>query len=159
MLRKAAPADFPGILRLNAESEHFLSPLTPPRIAELHGLAAYHKVIVAEGELTAFLLAFREGTDYDSPNYRWFSRHPIFLYIDRVVVSTASQGNGYGARLYTDLFNFARHSGAERVVCEFDLEPPNEISRQFHGRFGFREVGTQWVAGHTKQVSLQEALL
>lgn len=158
-LRNATPEDFPAILQLNAESEHFLSPLAPPRLAELHALAAYHRVVVLDGLLVAFLLAFREGTTYNSPNYRWFSRYPKFLYIDRVVVSRSHQGNRYGALLYTDLFTFARESGAERVVCEFDIHPPNEISRRFHARFGFREVGNQWVAGDTKRVSLQEAPL
>ena len=159
VLRNATPADFPGILRLNAESEHLLSPLTRPRLAELHALATYHRVVDLDGAIVAFLLAFREGTAYDSPNYRWFSHYPKFLYIDRVVVSAPHQGNRYGALLYTDLFSFARESGAGRVVCEFDIHPPNEISRRFHARFGFREVGTQWVAGETKQVSLQEAPL
>jgi hypothetical protein len=159
VLRNATPADFPGILQLNAESEHFLSPLTRPRLAELHALAAYHRVVVLDGVVVAFLLALRENTAYDSPNYRWFSRYPKFLYIDRVVVSGIHQGNRYGALLYTDLFSFARESGAERVVCEFDIHPPNEISRRFHARFGFLEVGTQWVAGDKKQVSLQESPL
>ena len=159
-LRNATEADFARILQLNAESEHFLSPLTQPRLAELHALAAYHRVVVLDGAVLAFLLAFREGVAYDSPNYVWFAaREKRFLYVDRIVVSLAHQGNRYGALLYTDLFAFARASGAGRVVCEFDLHPPNELSRRFHARFGFREVGTQWVAGDTKQVSLQEALL
>ncbi len=159
VLRNAAPADFPRILRLNAESEHYLSPLGPARLVALDALAAYHRVVVLDGSVVAFLLAFREGTNYDSPNYRWFARYPTFLYIDRVVVSTAQQGKRYGVLLYTDLFRFARESAAGRVVCEFDIQPPNEISRRFHARFGFLEVGTQWVARDTKQVSLQEALL
>ena len=159
VLRNAATTDLSAIVQLNAESEHFLSPLTRPRLAELHALAVYHRVVVWDGVVVAFLLAFREGTAYDSPNYRWFAHYPRFLYIDRVVVSASHQGNRYGALLYTDLFTFARQTGAGRVVCEFDIHPPNEISRRFHARFGFREVGTQWVAGETKQVSLQEAPL
>ncbi len=158
MLRDATTADFPAILRLNGESEHFLSPLTPTRLAQLHGQAAYHQVAVLEREVLGFLLVFREHADYDSPNFRWFAaRYTRFLYIDRVVVSTAHQGKRLGALLYEDLFAFAGTSGAGRVVCEFDIDPPNEISRKFHARFGFREVGTQWVATGRKQVSLQEA--
>jgi uncharacterized protein len=159
VLRNAAPSDFPEILHLNAESERFLSPLSGPRLNELHGWAAYHRVVVLDGSVAAFLLGFREGQAYDSPNYRWFSRYPNFLYIDRVVVSSIHQGKRFGALLYDDLFSFARTSGAGRVVCEFDIDPPNEPSRRFHARFGFREVGTQWLAGETKQVSLQEATL
>ena len=159
VLRNATTADFPAILQLNAESEHFLSPLTPSRLGEIHAWSAYHRVLAVDDAVVAFLLALREGAPYDSPNYLWFSRYPRYLYVDRVVVSEVHQGHQYGALLYSDLFSFARESGAERVVCEFDIDPPNEPSQRFHARFGFREVGTQWVAAGTKQVSLQEAPL
>jgi predicted GNAT superfamily acetyltransferase len=154
--RPAAPADFPAILALNEESVHFLSPLTPARLAHLHGESAYHRVIEAGGRVAAFLLALREGADYDSPNYRWFAaRLPRFLYIDRVVVAGGHQGRGLGAALYADLFEFARATGAGRVTCEFDVDPPNEASRRFHARHGFVEIGAQAVAGGAKTVSLQ----
>jgi len=45
------------------------------------------------------------------------------------------------------------------VSCEFDTDPPNGASRRFHQRRGFREVGSQRVAGGKKAVSLQELLL
>jgi len=155
-LDAAGPADFETILALNRESEHFLSPLDAQRLARLHGEAAYHRVLRSGGEVAAFLLAFREGASYDSPNYRWFAeRYPCFLYIDRVVVARAHQGQGLGRRLYADLLAHAAATGAARVTCEFDVEPPNEASARFHAGFGFREVGTQWVAGGRKQVSLQ----
>ncbi len=158
------PTDFPAVLALNAESVHFLSPMAPEHLAHLHAQAAYACVVqtgsTVGGGVAAFLLAFREGADYASPNYQWFAQHqPRFLYIDRVVVSLAHQGQGLGALLYNDLFAFARSNGMDAVSCEFDIDPPNEASRRFHQRFGFREVGTQWVAGGKKQVSLQQALL
>ena len=160
MIRAAAPADFPAILALNAESVHFLSPLDAPRLQHLHAQAAYHRVVEIDGVVAAFLLALREGADYESPNYRWFAqRYREFLYIDRIVVSTMQQGQGLGALLYEDLFAFARTSGVTRVTCEFDLEPPNPASARFHARFGFREVGTQRLAGGRKQVSLQARTL
>ena len=160
MIRAAAPADFPAILALNAESVHFLSPLDAPRLQHLHAQAAYHRVVEIDGVVAAFLLALREGADYASPNYRWFAqRYREFLYIDRIVVSTMQQGQGLGALLYEDLFAFARTSGVTRMTCEFDLEPPNPASARFHARFGFREVGTQRLAGGRKQVSLQARTL
>jgi uncharacterized protein len=159
-LRNATPADFPQILNLNEASVRFLSPLTPARLALLHAEAAYHRVLHVNDEIAAFLMAFREGAAYDSVNYQWFSAHyERFLYIDRVVVSTLHQGRGLGARLYADLFAFAKTAAAVRVTCEFDIDPPNEISRRFHARHGFAEVGTQAVAGGAKRVSLQAAAL
>jgi len=159
-IRDAGPDDFAEILRLNTESERFLSPLTPQRLELLHGQAAYHRVVVAPTGIAAFLLAFREGCAYDSPNYRWFSRHFLhFVYVDRIVVAAAHQGRGLGRLLYADLFEFARASGVARVTCEFDIEPSNEGSRRFHAHFGFAEVGTQRVAAGGKLVSLQSVEL
>lgn len=155
-LRDATPADFPRVLALNEASVRFLSPLDMARLARLHAASAFHRVIEDSGRVVAFLLAFREGADYDSVNYRWFAaRYERFLYIDRVVVDAACQGRGLGQRLYDDLFAFARATAAERVTCEFDVDPPNEASRRFHARHGFAEVGAQAVAGGKKTVSLQ----
>ena len=159
LLRNAGPSDFAQILALNQESVHFLSPLSLPRLQQLHRESACHRVIEADGQVAAFLLAFREGCAYDSVNYRWFAgRYAKFLYVDRVVVSRAQQGRGIGHRLYTELFAFARATDAGSVTCEFDIDPPNEPSRRFHQRYGFREVGSQAVASG-KRVSLQAASL
>jgi uncharacterized protein len=159
-IRESAEPDFEVMLRLNAESEHFLSPLSLPRLQLLHGHAGYRRVICVEDAVLGFLLAFREGADYDSPNYQWFAaRYREFLYIDRIVIGSAARGQGLAARLYQDLFTHARGQGIARITCEFDVDPPNEASRRFHERFGFHEVGSQRVAGGKKVVSLQEVLL
>ena len=156
--RQATTADFDDILRLNSDWVHFTSPLDESALDRLHALAAYHKVIEVRGRVVAFLLALREGADYDSPNYLWFSeRGGTFLYIDRVIVDRTEQGGGLARMLYDDLFSFAKSQSIPQVVCELDLEPPNDASRRFHDALGFREVGTQWVAGGTKRVSLRQA--
>lgn len=158
MIRDATESDFTQILRLNLESEDFLSPMNLARLEHLHRQAAYHRVACVGQEVAAFLLAFREGADYDSPNYTWFaSRYPSFLYVDRVVVDARHQGKKLGSQLYRDLFRFASEAGVRSVTCEFDLIPPNAASSAFHARFGFKEVGAQWVSNGKKKVSLQEA--
>ena len=124
-LRNAGPDDFAAILALNAESVHFTSLLDYARLQHLHVRAAYHRIVEVDGEVAAFLLALREGADYDSPNYRWFAQHCAqFLYIDRIVVAAARHASGLGARLYDDLIAFAASHGVARLACEFDLEPP-----------------------------------
>ena len=156
MIRNAIADDFPAILALNAESVHFLSPLDAMRLRDLHAQSAYHRVVEHEEKVAAFLLAFREGADYDSPNYRWFAqRYAQFLYIDRIVVAATARGLGFGAQLYDDILAFAAGTNAARLTAEFDVEPPNPVSAAFHRRYGFREVGTQWIGGDRKQVSLQ----
>ena len=155
-IRDATEADFDPILALNAESVQFLSAMDAARLRQLHGEAAYRRVLAVDGRVGAFLLAFREGAGYDSPNYRWFAaRYPRFLYIDRVVVASALHGRGAGRLFYEDLTAFARQSGVDLVTCEIDADPPNPRSRRFHEAWGFREVGTQHYGVHHKLVSLQ----
>ncbi|MDM0075806.1 GNAT family N-acetyltransferase [Variovorax sp. J2P1-59] len=160
VIRDATPADFPRILELNEAWVHFLAPLTRDRLEHLHAEAAYHRVVECDGAVAAFLLAFAEGAAYDSPNYRWFAANcERFVYIDRVVVSAECRNRGIGELLYQDLFAFAARNGAVQVTCEFDVDPPNEASRRFHERFGFREIGAQRVGASEKLVSLQAVAL
>lgn len=155
MLRDATPVDFPAILNLNEAFVAVLSPLDGARLARLHAQAALHRVVEREGRIEAFLLALREGADYDSPNYRWFARrYPRFLYIDRVVVAGDTQARGTGSLLYRDVHMLARRDDVPVIACEFDIEPPNPASERFHSRLGFREVGRQQIDGGAKTVSL-----
>jgi hypothetical protein len=157
--RPIAESDFPAVLQLNAESVRFLSPLDGAGLERLHRQSPLHRVLESEGRVLAFLIALQQGADYGSPNYRWFAaRHDRFLYVDRVVVSAAFQGQGAGARLYRELFEHALRHDFPLVCCEFDLEPPNPGSAAFHSRFGFAEVARQTVGTGAKLVSLQIAL-
>lgn len=157
-LRPVTPADYPAILALNLESEALMSPLDAERLAKLDRESAYHRVACDGDDIVAFLLAFHEGADYDSPNYVWFAeRYPTFLYVDRIAVAESHRGRKLGGQLYDDLFAFAREHDFEQITCEFYIVPFNEASSRFHARYGFGEVGTQWVANGAKQVSLQVA--
>ena len=156
MLRDATPADFAAILALNEAFVAVLSPLDGERLARLHAQAVLHRVIEQDGRIAAFLLAFREGADYDSPNYQWFSqRHARFLYVDRVVVAGDMQARGAGSRLYRDVYARASRDDVPLITCEFDIEPPNPASERFHAKLGFREIGRQQLGSGRKTVSLQ----
>jgi predicted GNAT superfamily acetyltransferase len=159
-LRDALPADFAAVVALNASEVSHTSAMDEARLAQLDGYACYHKVVEIDGEVGAFLLAMRENCGYANANYEWFAaRYPSFLYVDRIVVGVRHQGLRLGKRLYQDLFEFARSQDIPVVVCEYNLVPPNEPSRIFHDKFGFKEVGNQWLDGGAKQVSLQVALV
>ena len=156
LVRPATPGDFPAILALNLASEALLSPMDFARLRTLHEAAACHRVALdpATGAVAAFLLAFREGSDYDSPNYRWFSeRYDCFLYVDRIAVAEGARGAGLGGALYRDLFAQARRAAVPRIVCEYYSVPLNKASQRFHAQHGFEEVGTQWLPERDKQVS------
>ena len=158
MIRDATPADFPRIVELNAAEVAHTSVMDAARLAVLHAAACLHRVAVVDGEVAAFLLAFRDGAHYPNPNFDWFAaRYPSFVYVDRVVVDARFNGRGIGSRLYRDLFDHARGLGAAAVTCEFNVVPPNDASARFHARWGFSEVGRQWLDDGRKQVSLQAA--
>lgn len=125
-------------LALNAEVQHWTSPLDLPRLRALLGWAAAAPAVVAGDRLDGFLLGFGPGSAYDSPNYRWFdARLDRFAYVDRVIVAPPAQGQGLARRLY-DAFA-AQAPGP--LVCEVNSQPPNPGSDAFHARLGFVEMG------------------
>ena len=128
-----------ALLALNNAHARELSWLEPDRLVHL---AAEAFLALRTGSGDAFLLAFDQNADYDSPNFLWFrARHARFVYVDRVVVALASRGRGHARRLYHALFKRALDTGHERVVCEVNLDPPNPASDAFHAALGFSEVG------------------
>lgn len=105
------------------------------------------------GHLAAFLIAFDERADYDSPNYLWFrQRYPRFVYVDRIAVDRAARHQGLARLLYEDLFREAVAAGHEMVGCEVNSDPPNPASDAFHAGFGFAEVGRASIHGGAKSV-------
>ena len=158
LIRDARPEDFAAMLDLNQELVHFLSPLTLERLEALVEESNVCTVVELDGFFAGFLLGFREQADYDSINYLWFEEnYPVFLYVDRVVISPEAQGAGLGAALYRDVFARAYGDGVPFITAEYYIVPMNEVSSRFHDRFGFREVGQQQTADGKKTVSLQAA--
>lgn len=156
ILRDAAAADFERILALNTAEVAQTSAMDRARLDSLAALACRFSVAELDGRALGFLLAMDHTAAYDNDNFRWFAtRYPRFAYVDRIVVDATAAGMGIGGKLYRDLFAHARQHGIDRVVCEYNLEPPNPASKTFHDRFDFNEVGQQHVAGGSKLVSLQ----
>ncbi len=157
-IRDAKAEDFGRIVELNEAEVQQTSPMSLSRLNELALMSSYHKVALADGRIAAFLLAMRENAPYPNENHAWFAaRFPKFLYVDRIVVGSEFAGLRIGSLLYTALFSFARSQGISAVTCEYNVQPPNQASQRFHDKFGFKELGTQWVANGTKKVSLQAA--
>ena len=158
LLRNASADDFGSIVELNEREVQQTSPMDLARLRELAQMSSYHTVAVVDGRVAAFLLALREGAPYLNDNYAWFAaRFPQFIYVDRIVVGAEFAGLKIGSRLYEDLFGYARSQGIKAITCEYNIQPPNPASQRFHDKFGFKELGRQWVAHGTKLVSLQAA--
>lgn len=158
LIRDAVPDDYPHIIGLNTEALQYTSAMDSARLGELDALSSYHKVVTVGGVVAGFLLAMRESADYPNDNFAFFaSRYDRFLYIDRIVIDPGFAGLKLGTLLYNDIFDTARADAVPVITCEYNIEPPNEPSRRFHDKFGFTEVGSQWLDGGSKKVSLQAA--
>lgn len=145
-LRAAIADDLDELVRLNNLAVPAVSPADHDHMRALVAMSAAAWVVddPAEAGLAAFVLLFEPGSDYESPNYRWFvDRFDRFLYVDRVVVAEGHRGDGLGGRLYDAVAAEAVRRGAERVTAEVNLEPPNPGSSRFHRRHGFDAVGVQ----------------
>ena len=157
-IRNALPGDFPRVVDLNAAAVQHTSAMDDARLAELHALSSHHKVITVGDQVAGFLLAMRESAPYRNDNFAYFAaRFERFFYIDRIVIDPNYSGLRLGTLLYRDLFESARDQAVPAITCEYNIEPPNEPSRRFHDKFGFMEVGRQWLDGGKKRVSLQAA--
>jgi uncharacterized protein len=145
------------ILVLNNAHATELSWLTLERLRELISRAFFTRCI---GDAEAFLLAFDQAADYDSPNFLWFrSRYERFVYVDRIVVAPEARGRGHARQLYDELLERARPAGHQRVVCEVNSDPPNPASDAFHAALGFAEVGSATLPGGAKKVRYLQRLL
>ena len=153
-IRDCTAMDYDTVLHLNEDAIPAVSRITRDDLAHLHDQALSLRVAIMGERIAGFLLALRQGADYGSPNYKWFSqKYPIFGYVDRVVVGSLYRGGGVGRLLYADL---RENCGDARVLCcEVNLRPPNPGSLAFHHVLGFREVGQQTTEDGSKRVSLQ----
>ena len=157
-LRDLTPEDYARIVEINEVEVQQTSAMNLARLAQLVGLSSYHKVALVDGRVAAFLLAMRENADYQNENYSWFAtRFQQFVYVDRIVVASEFSGLKIGSLLYADLFDDTRALGIKTVTCEYNIQPPNPASKNFHDKFGFKELATQWVANGAKEVTLQAA--
>ncbi len=150
MIRNIQPSDRDELLALNQAHVKELSHLSAARWQELVAGAFYARR-PADG--LAFLIAFDQDADYDSPNFLWFGeRHKRFVYVDRIVVSQAERGRGLARLLYEDLFLAARAAGHSLICCEVNSDPPNPGSDRFHETMGFAVAGEARLADRGKSV-------
>lgn len=155
-IRDLAEQDFERVVALNDAAVLQTSPMDTDHLRSLVTLSSVRRVATVDEVVVAFLIAIASDAPYQNDNYCWFSeRFPSFLYVDRVVVRGDFAGRGVGGKLYADMFDRAQSQGIGVITCEYNVDPPNLASRAFHSRFGFKEVGSQWVSNNSKQVSLQ----
>ena len=145
IIRNAELRDYPAILRMNEADVELLSPMDEEKLRRASELTELFQVIEKDGKVCAFQMIYREGTDYWSDNYKWFSeRYDKFLYVDRIVVHKDYRGYGLARMFYEEVFRHAKAEGVSLVTTEIDIEPVyNAPSMAFHAKMGFSQVGTK----------------
>ena len=152
LLRPIADGDVADVLALNEVNVELLAPLDTARLEQLQAWALRADVIDVDGAFAGFVITFGPGTDYDSPNYRWFSARygSDFHCLDRIVLADPFRRLGLGSAVYDVVEADATHG--RRLTLEVNVEPPNPASLAFHAGRGFDEVGR--LGGPGKTVAL-----
>ena len=157
VIRDVCEADLDYVLALNEKDVVVLSPMDREKANYFRQTAELFKVVEVDGQPAGFLIAMREGADYTSENYIWFSQqYETFLYIDRIVIDENFRKIGLGRCMYEYVFQYAADTDVPVVTAEVDILPVyNEPSFGFHKEMGFEEVGQQIIRGGDVKVSLQ----
>ena len=112
-------------------------------------LSALIFFVLNEEEVIGFVICFREGSEYHSLNYKFFSDcENKFLYIDRVVIKNGFRRKGAGTILYNHLSSISDKADLP-LCCEVNTIPKNEISLNFHAKNGFVDVGNHNYKDHS----------
>ena len=150
--------DYDAVLALNTESVPHVSLIGRDELQWFANNAACVNIAKIEDRMAGFLIGLRPGSEYASPNYRWFcDNYEDFAYVDRVAVATWARRQGIAESLY-EAFEKSE-SDAPVMTCEVNIRPPNEGSMLFHERMGFRQVGSQEINEGKKKVAFLEKTL
>ena len=154
-LREVTISDLEKIRTINEEAIPAVNTVSLDEFKWFLKRSIYFKVSLNEDEqVCGFLLVLPTGLEYESLNYKWFSdKFSDFAYIDRIAVRDEFRGKGIGKSLYVDLEKSVMKD-IKRIACEFNIKPPNLVSKKFHEGLAYKRVGTQLTENETKEVSL-----
>ena len=100
LIRKAAEDDYGEILKLNQKDVEMLSHLDRNMLLKMDELSELFDVVEMDGKIVAFVIAFSDGCEYWSDNYKWFDeKYSNFIYIDRIVIDENYRKCGLAAKL------------------------------------------------------------
>lgn len=141
---------------MNQKDVEMLSELDRTMLEKMDEMSEIFNVFEIESKAAAFILAFKDGCEYWSDNYRYFDEnYSNFIYIDRIVIDESLRKQGIARKLYENIFKYASQKNYDYLCAEIDIKPEyNYPSMKFHKKMGFVEVG-QRISKKTITVSLQ----
>jgi hypothetical protein len=157
VVRPLEDRDVSAVLALNELEVEKLAPMDEPLLHRIHALADRFDVVELDGDFVGFVITVRPGADYDSANYRWYAERygEHYYYLDRVVMTEQSRGQGLGTQVYDALEDWAAPYG--RLALEVNIDPPNEVSLAFHSARGYETVAEVTdEAGHRRAMMVKE---
>ena len=118
-------------------------------LKQLIEFSSYNLLVLKEDEIVGFIICMREGTAYESENYKFFTqRLKKFLYVDRVAIDEQHRRAGLGKAIYEDIFVQAI-SDSLPIALEVNTQPVNQPSLNFHEKMGFDQVGIRDFDDHS----------
>ena len=151
MISSIEPRHHAGLLAMNREFVHWLSPMDEAELQRVLKIAHYARQI---DDGAGVLIGYGHDAAYpDHQNMDWLrQRFDDFFYIDRIIVAAAAQGRGHARALYADIEGFARDRGHRFLCCEVNTRPDNPGSHRFHETLGFEAIGERICADQDKAV-------
>ena len=147
-------SDLSSVRTINEKAIPAVNSVSEEEFIWFHEKSVYFRKAILKGNLGGFLLVLPMNISYKSLNYNWFSeRYDDFVYIDRIAVKEDFKNSGIGGSLYKDLEKFLPRD-IKMIACEYNIKPLNEVSKNFHKKMNYKNVGTQLTENNTKEVSL-----
>jgi uncharacterized protein len=154
VIRDVGESDLESVLQLNEAEVPHVGSVDLLRMRWYVANASFFRVVAGDDGVQAFLVGLRQGSSYESPNYRWFNdRYASFGYIDRVAVAATARRQGLARRLYDD-FAASLPDSVPIMACEVNKRPANEASMRFHRALGFQPVGSLVAEDGSKEVAM-----
>jgi len=143
-------AQFQSIYDLNQANTPEVGSLESIKhLKQLIEFSSYNLLVLKEDEIVGFIICMREGTAYESENYKFFTqRLKKFLYVDRVAIDEQHRRAGLGKAIYEDIFVQAI-SDSLPIALEVNTQPVNQPSLNFHEKMGFDRIGAKDFDDHS----------
>mgnify|MGYP001371479066 CR=1 len=143
-------AQFQSIYDLNQANTPEVGSLESiQHLKQLIEFSSYNLLVLKEDEIVGFIICMREGTAYESENYKFFTqRLKKFLYVDRVAIDEQHRRAGLGKAIYEDIFVQAI-SDSLPIALEVNTQPVNQPSLNFHEKMGFDRIGAKDFDDHS----------